>query len=502
MGDPISAIETLAQQAAQNLKSEELSVSINDEEPSTSDHHLQVNLRRHHLRSLHKVLSDADIVVLVLDARDPLGCRSRLVEEEVLRRADTEGKKLIFVLNKVDLVSKANAKAWLTYLRRTAPTLPFLCSISSVSASSGKQQVSPTAQALLKLLKAFKPTARNVTVGVVGFPNVGKSSLINALARAKACGVGAQPGFTKDLQTVQVEKGIRIVDSPGVIFDEYDGEAEERQKAGVLLRNVVRVEDVTDPVGLVGQILKRTEPETIQRIYNLPAFSDAAEFLTMLSLASGRLGKGGAPDMLRTARQVLLDWNHQKIPYFSIPPKTCPSSIPSTSEVDAVGAEQVGKSRIITSGELGKAFSVRGLFDAADRGAFGNPYDAEEQQDQDEEQHEAAVSGEFDDYAAMQDNEEQLPVSASKRARSESPQPVATALRAPKRQRRKEVPTWDEPVHADALAEQNPMGRRNLKREAKRARRQEARGMGGMRGLAKDEDIGLEGTFMTSVAIS
>lgn len=56
--------------------------------------------RRHYIRALHKVIDESDIVVLVLDARDPEGCRSRLVEEEV-RRRESEGKKLVFVLNKI-----------------------------------------------------------------------------------------------------------------------------------------------------------------------------------------------------------------------------------------------------------------------------------------------------------------------------------------------------------------------------------------------------------------
>lgn len=57
-------------------------------------------IRRHYVRTLHKVIDESDIVILVLDARDPEGCRSRLVEEEV-RRRESEGKKLIFVLNKI-----------------------------------------------------------------------------------------------------------------------------------------------------------------------------------------------------------------------------------------------------------------------------------------------------------------------------------------------------------------------------------------------------------------
>lgn len=56
--------------------------------------------RRHYIRALHRVVDEADVVLLVLDARDPAGCRSRLVEEEV-RRREAEGKRLVFVLNKI-----------------------------------------------------------------------------------------------------------------------------------------------------------------------------------------------------------------------------------------------------------------------------------------------------------------------------------------------------------------------------------------------------------------
>jgi nuclear GTP-binding protein len=65
--------------------------------------------------------------------------------------------------------------------------------------------------------------------------------------------VAAQPGHTKDLQSVQLERGMRIIDSPGVVFDEddfIDGKSEK--KSSVLLRNVVKVEDVEDPIA-VGQ---------------------------------------------------------------------------------------------------------------------------------------------------------------------------------------------------------------------------------------------------------
>lgn len=84
----------------------ETSAAVDDEgfsaDPSSSRGapKTKEQLRRHYIRALHKVIDESDIVILVLDARDPEGCRSRLVEEEV-RRRESEGKKLVFVLNKI-----------------------------------------------------------------------------------------------------------------------------------------------------------------------------------------------------------------------------------------------------------------------------------------------------------------------------------------------------------------------------------------------------------------
>ena len=72
------------------------------------------------------------------------------------------------------------------------------------------------------------------------------------------CAVAAQPGHTKDLQSIQLERGIRVVDSPGVVFDEDDDvDGKGGQKGNILLRNVVKVEDIDDPIA-VGECLNIT----------------------------------------------------------------------------------------------------------------------------------------------------------------------------------------------------------------------------------------------------
>eukprot|EP00825_Cyclidium_porcatum_P051564 TRINITY_DN9532_c0_g1_i3.p2 TRINITY_DN9532_c0_g1~~TRINITY_DN9532_c0_g1_i3.p2 ORF type:complete len:145 (-),score=28.10 TRINITY_DN9532_c0_g1_i3:194-628(-) len=79
------------------------------------------------------------------------------------------------------------------------------------------------AENLLQLIKNYSKqdgVKQSVTVGVIGYPNVGKSSVINSLKRSKACGVSSQPGFTKHLQEIQIDNQVKVLDCPGVIFDD------------------------------------------------------------------------------------------------------------------------------------------------------------------------------------------------------------------------------------------------------------------------------------------
>ncbi|KAG6833960.1 hypothetical protein H0H87_007971 [Tephrocybe sp. NHM501043] len=500
--DSMMASEPTLSTLAMQVQAAELASGSYSEDPSSSTNSAaktKEQLRKHYLKTLHKVIDQSDIIILVLDARDPEGCRSRLVEEEV-RRREMEGKKLVFVLNKIDLIPKANAQAWLKHLRHSTPTLPFLSS----SQHQRTNISSTTAPSLLKLLKAYKPKAGSVTVGVVGYPNVGKSSLINSLKRSKVCAVAAQAGHTKELQSVQLERGVRIVDSPGVVFDDDFDDGKGQTKSSVLLRNVVKVEDVEDPIAVVEEILGRTPLPTIQKIYSLPEWSSTLEFLTMLAMTSGRLLKGGTPDLNSAARHVLQDWNHQKIPYYSEPPAIHPSLIPSvvptnpnssSTPVIAPGAENVGQAQILNT--FSKPFELAGLFGAADAGAFGGGSEdnmaLDANVDEDGDMFFDAEEG--DDTAMVDDvrpqmtvDTEMTPTNSRKRPRSPSIAPdmdnapmvgteaiPAHLTRQPKRQRKtRDVPSYDAPPDEHVLRHMdrsNPLSRRNLKKEAKRARK-------------------------------
>jgi nuclear GTP-binding protein len=197
-------------------------------------------------------------------------------------------------------------------LSKEYPTLAFHASITN---SFGKGSLIT----LLRQFSTLHAARKQISVGLIGYPNTGKSSIINTLRKKRVCTVAPIPGETKVWQYITLMKRIYLIDCPGIVPPNKSDTEED-----ILLRGVVRVENVEHPAQYVAAVLKRTQTKHIERTYELKYSEyndDPIEFLSILARKGGRLLKGGEADVDGVAKMVLNDFLRGKIPWFTPPPK-------------------------------------------------------------------------------------------------------------------------------------------------------------------------------------
>jgi nuclear GTP-binding protein len=296
------------------------------------------NSRRAFDKVFKQVAEAADVILYVLDARDPEGTRSKDVEREIMA-ANGGSKRLILILNKIDLVPPPVLKAWLVHLRRYFPTLPLKASNGAPNAHSFDHKqltVKGTSETLFKALKSYasgKQLKRSITVGVIGYPNVGKSSVINALTArlnkgsSNACPTGAEAGVTTSLREVKLDGKLKLIDSPGIVFPAAEKASKkskrENKEAHLVLLNAVPPKQITDPIPAINLLLKRLASsgslfQKMLDVYGIPPLfptngDKTTDFLIQVARKRGRLGKGGVPNINSAAMTVITDWRDGRI---------------------------------------------------------------------------------------------------------------------------------------------------------------------------------------------
>ncbi|XP_004678867.1 PREDICTED: nucleolar GTP-binding protein 2 [Condylura cristata] len=273
---------------------------------------------------LYKVIDSSDVVVQVLDARDPMGTRSPHIETYL--KKEKPWKHLIFVLNKCDLVPTWATKRWVAILSQDYPTLAFHASLTN---PFGKG-------AFIQLLRQFgklHTDKKQISVGFIGYPNVGKSSVINTLRSKKVCNVAPIAGETKVWQYITLMRRIFLIDCPGVVYPSEDSETD------IVLKGVVQVEKIKTPEDHIGAVLERAKPEYISKTYKIESWENAEDFLEKLAFRTGKLLKGGEPDLQTVGKMVLNDWQRGRIPFFVKPPNAEPPAAPQLSSSLEVAPE-------------------------------------------------------------------------------------------------------------------------------------------------------------------
>ena len=237
---------------------------------------------------LKKIIEISDIILEVIDAR----FGKEMQNKEISKIIQEKNKKIIYVLNKSDLTLKRDKK-----LRPSV----FVSCKNKTGISGLRDKIKIEAEKIKK-----EGAYNRVQVGVVGYPNSGKSSLINLLIGKNSAKIGSEAGFTKGIQKLKLTKGIILLDSPGVIPLEHYSTTNQDKITQFIKFGGKSYNQIKEPEIVLNNIIKDNK-KAFEKFYKIK-FEDAEELINKIGIKKGFLKKGGEIDSDRTARSILKNW--------------------------------------------------------------------------------------------------------------------------------------------------------------------------------------------------
>lgn len=259
-----------------------------------------------HMAKAKKMIKEhltlVDVTLEVVDARIPRASRNPDFESIISR------KPRVIVLNKKDLADEGTTRAWIAYYQSQGIGAVAINAASKQNIKELAAAAKLAAEPTLRALEAKGRRRRPVRVMVIGIPNVGKSTVINALVDKASTKTGDRPGITKGTQWVRAVEGLELLDTPGLLWPKFDD-----QEDGFRLAATGAISDAVFPLQEVAKELLRylgqMRPQALEDRYKVGApFEDAEQYLELIGRKRGHLAPGNIVRIEQTALVVLQEF--------------------------------------------------------------------------------------------------------------------------------------------------------------------------------------------------
>tara|TARA_Y100000310_G_C20694101_1_gene824240 strand:+ start:4441 stop:5256 length:816 start_codon:yes stop_codon:yes gene_type:complete len=242
---------------------------------------------------LENIIDESDIIFEILDARMPELSRNEDLENLIKKK----GKRLVFILNKSDLVPDKLITKRKAKLKNRASTY-------AISAKNRK-----SLKKLRQFIFAQAKGSEFFNVGIVGYPNTGKSSIINSLVRRRKAPVSSRAGTTHGQQWIKMADNIRVIDSPGIIPVK---QTDEVRYALIGSKNPEKIKNLELVAHKIIEILKETN--SLQNHYKIDKkITNNEEIIEAIGRKRGFLKKGNEIDETRVSITLIRDWQSGKL---------------------------------------------------------------------------------------------------------------------------------------------------------------------------------------------
>ena len=254
-------------------------------------------------RMMQENIKLIDLVIELVDARIPVSSRNPDIDEL------GKNKSRMILLNKADLAEDKWNDAWAEYFREKGF---FVVKLNSKKGGGLKSIQGVIQEACKEKMERDRKRGilnRPVRAMVVGIPNVGKSTFINALA-GKACAkTGNKPGVTKGKQWIRLNKQVELLDTPGILWPKF-----EDQKVGLRLAFIGSIKDeILNTEELAAELIKflnANYPGVLEEKYSVEPSDDAYVMLAGIARSRNCLLKGSELDTEKAALLLLDDFRN------------------------------------------------------------------------------------------------------------------------------------------------------------------------------------------------